>query len=199
MTITLYHAPRSRSFNALWLLEEIGQPYEIKLVDIRRGDASGSLDAGNPHPHGKVPAIVHDGTLVHEQVAIAQYLADLFPQAGLAPPIGDARRGTYLTWLAYYSGVIEPAFLSKFMNTAVPRGTAGWVVVEEAMAHVNRTLERTAYIAGDTFSAADIPFAGAFKTFWNSPLLEKTDALSAYVKRCTERPAHVRAAGKDNG
>jgi glutathione S-transferase len=199
MTITLFHAPRSRSFNALWLLEELGQPYDIKLVDIRRGDGSGGLDADNPHPHGKVPVIRHDGVLVHEQVAIAQYLADLFPSAGLAPAIGSAERGPFLTWLAYYSGVIEPAFLSKFLNTPVPRGTAGWVVVEEAMAHVNRALERSDYLAGSSFTAADIPYAGAFKTFWESPLFEKTAALEGYVERCISRPAYARAAEKDSG
>lgn len=199
MSITLFHAPRSRSFNALWLLEELGQPYDIKLVDIRRGDNSGSLDAANPHPHGKVPAILHNGVLVHEQVAIAQYLADEFPDAGLAPRVGTAERGPYLTWLAYYSGVIEPAYLSKFINSPVPRGTAGWVVVEEAMAHVNATLQRQDYLVGDRFTVADIPYAGAFKTFWDSPLFEKTAALSAYVTRCTSRPALARAAAKDNG
>lgn len=199
MTVTLFHAPRSRSFNALWLLEEIGRPYAIEIVDIRRGDASGSLDRDNPHPHGKVPAIVHDGTLVHEQTAIAQYLADLYPDAGLAPALNDKDRGTYLTWLAYYSGVIEPAFLSKFLNTAVPRGTAGWVVIEEVMEHVNRTLASRPYLVGDRFTAADIPYAGAFKTFWDSPLFEKTDALTGYVKRCTEREAYARASAKDNG
>lgn len=199
MTLTLFHAPRSRSFNALWMLEELGQPYEIKIVNIRRGDASGGLDVSNPHPHGKVPIIDHDGTLVHEQVAIAQYLADLYPEAGLAPKTGTPERGPYLTWLAYCAGVIEPAFLSKFMGTAVPRGTAGWVVAKEAMAHVDETLERTPYLAGDRFTMADIPYAGAFKTFWDSPTFDKTDALARYVERCTSRPAYSRAAARDNG
>lgn len=199
MPITLYHAPRSRSFNALWMLEELGQPYDIKRVEIRRGDGSGTLDSDNPHPHGKVPAIVHDGVVVHEQVAIAQYLADLYPDSGLAPRIGDRERGAFLTWLAYYCGVVEPAFMSKFMNTAVPRGTAGWVVVEEAMAHVNATLERQDYLIGPRFTVADIPYAGAFKTFWDSPLMDKTAALTGYVERCISRPAFARAAGKDNG
>jgi len=199
MAITLFHAPRSRSFNALWMLEELGQPYAIKLVDIRRGDGSGSHDSANPHPHGKVPAIVHDGTVVHEQVAIAQYLTELLPDAGLAPRGGSPERGPFLSWLAYYCGVIEPAFLSKFMNTAVPRGTAGWVVVEEAMAHVNGTLERQDYLAGPDFTIVDIPYAGAFKTFWDSPLLDKTEAMAGYVNRCTSRPAFARAQSKDNG
>lgn len=199
MTLKLFHAPRSRSFNALWMLEEIGQPYEIEIVNIRRGDASGGLDQNNPHPHGKVPALEHDGTLVHEQTAIVQYLAELFPAAGLGPKPGDSDRGTYLTWLAYYGGVIEPAFLSAFLKTGVPRGTAGWVVVGEVMEHINRTLASRPYLVGERFTAADIPYAGAFKTFWDSPLFEKTEVLGAYVKRCTERAACARAGQKDNG
>jgi len=79
--LTLYHAPRSRSFRSLWLLEEIGQPYELKNVSIRRGDGSGARDPSNPHPHGKVPALRHDGTTVFETPAIALYLTDTFPAA----------------------------------------------------------------------------------------------------------------------
>src|SRR5213595_2797641 len=116
--LTLYHAPRSRSSRFIWLLEELGMPYEIKVVSIRRGDGSGVRDPQNPHPHGKVPAITHDGALVFESCAVA----------------------SYLTWLAYYAGVLEPAFTSKFMKIDVPRGTAGWVGVDEAMAHVGAAL-----------------------------------------------------------
>ncbi|MBC7975573.1 MAG: glutathione S-transferase, partial [Myxococcales bacterium] len=107
--ITLYHAPNSRSSRFLWLLEELGQPYTTRIVSIRRGD-----DAGHPdpayrkiQPHGKVPAIDHDGTIVFESSAIALYLADAFPEAKLGPPIGDPLRGAFVTWLAYYGGVME--------------------------------------------------------------------------------------------
>lgn len=199
MTLTLIHAPRARSSGFIWLLEELGVPYDIKVVGIRRGDGSGASDAANPHPHGKVPVIIHDGVAVHEQTAICLYLTDAFPAAGLGPVVGDAKRGPYVSWLAYYSGVIEPAFVSKFLKHDVPRGTAGWVPVEEAMAYVNRTLETGDYLLGEKFSSADILFAGAFKLFWDSPIMIRTDALAAYVKRCTERPALARAAAKDNG
>ena len=132
--ITLYHSPKSRSARMIWLLEELGAPYEIKTVTVRRADGTGAVDPANPHPHGKVPAIKDsdDGTVVFESPAIALYLTDKFPKNGIGPEVGDAKRGTYLSWLSYYTGVLEPAFLSKFLNTPVPRGTAGWVVVEEA-------------------------------------------------------------------
>ena len=197
--LTLVHAPRSRSSGFLWLLEETGEPYEIQYVSIRRGDGSGELDPTNPHPHGKVPVLKDGSTVVFEQTAIALYVADKFPKARLGPPFGDAARGPFLTMLSYYSGVIEPAFTSKFMNISVPRGTAGWVNSNEAMDFINARLAAQPYIAGREFTAADVLYAGAFALFLNSPLLadKKTRALEDYVARCIARPARARALAKD--
>lgn len=195
--ITLYHSPPSRSSRFVWLLEELGTPYEIKKVNIRRGDGSGALDGNNPHPHGKVPVIVHDGITVFESAAIALYLTDAFPKNGIGPKIGDAARGAYLTWLAYYAGVLEPAFLSKFMKITVPRGSAGWVDADEAMAYIGKELQATPYLLGDKFSAADTLYASSFALFMGGPMLPKTPWLEAYVNRCTERPAYKRAQAID--
>jgi glutathione S-transferase len=96
--LTLVHAPRSRSSRFLWLLEEIGEPYDIQYVSIRRVDGSGALDPANPHPHGKVP-FFKDGSIVFEQSGIALYLADKFPEAHLGPVIGDPARGAFLPHL----------------------------------------------------------------------------------------------------
>ncbi len=198
--LTLVHAPRSRSSRFLWLLEEIGRPYDIQYVSIRRSDGSGALDPANPHPHGKVPVLKDGGaTIVFEQTAIALYLADRFPDARLGPAIGDPARGEFLSMLAYYSGVLEPAFTSKFMKVAVPRGTAGWVDADEAMTFINARVAARPYIAGETFTAADVLYAGTFAMFMVSPLLGemKTKALEDYVARCVSRPARALAAGKD--
>jgi len=197
--ITLYHAPRSRASRFIFLLEELGAPYELAEVSIRRGDGSGTLDVANPHPHGKVPVIRDGDTIVYESAAIALYLTDKFPQAGIGPVVGDAKRGAYLTWLAYYAGVMEPAWMSAFMKWEVRRGTAGWVKTDEVMALVNTTLEKNPYILGETFSAADILIATTFKLFMGSPLLEKTPLLEGYVNRVTSRPAYARAEAKENG
>jgi glutathione S-transferase len=99
--LTLHHAPQSRSSRIVWLLEELGAPYQLKITDIPRMDGSGAPDPTNPHPDKKVPALVDDGVLVTESIAIVQYLIDKFPAAGLGPAIGDPLRGPYLTWLAY--------------------------------------------------------------------------------------------------
>ena len=195
--ITLYHAPRSRASRFLFLLEELGTPYELKEVNIRRGDGSGALDPANPHPHGKVPVIRDGETIVYESAAIALYLTDKFPQNGIGPQIGDPKRGPYLTWLAYYAGVMEPAWLSAFMKWEVRRGTAGWVKTDEVMELVNATLSKNAYVLGENFSAADVLIATTFKLFMGSPLLPKTDLLEAYVKRVTDRPAYARSMAKE--
>jgi glutathione S-transferase len=195
--ITLYHAPRSRSSRFIFLLEELGAPYEIEKVSIRRGDGSGALDSDNPHPHGKVPVIRDGETVVYESAAITLYLTDKFPAAGIGPVVSDPKRGAYLTWLAYYAGVMEPAWMSAFMKTDVPRGTAGWVKTDEVMELVNSTLSNSPYILGEKFSAADILLGTTFKLFMGSPLLPKTDLLEAYVARVVGRPAYARAAAKD--
>jgi glutathione S-transferase len=197
--ITLYHAPKSRSTRMIFLLEEIGAPYEIKTVTIRRGDGSGALDPANPHPHGKVPAIRDGETLVFESAAVALYLTDKFTANGIGPLVGDPLRGAYLTWLAYYAGEMEPAWVSKFMKVEPPRGTAGWVKTDEIMAFVNATLDKGPYLLGDAFSAADILVGTTFALFMGTPMLEKTPLLEAYVKRITARPAYARALARENG
>jgi glutathione S-transferase len=190
--ITLFHRPKTRSSRFIFLLEELGAPYEIKVVTTRSRDGSGAIDPANPHPHGKVPAISDDGVVVFESPAIALYLTDRFPERGLGPVVGDPKRGAYLSWLAYYSGVLEPAFVSKFMQVEVPVGTAGWVPADEAMPFVIKTLSQGPYILGEKFSAADVLYATTFAMFGGSPMLPKSEVLDAYVKRCIERPAYKR-------
>ncbi len=182
----------------IFLLEELGAPYQIKSVDIRRGNGTGAADAANPHPHGKVPVIEDDGSVVFESAAIACYLTDKFPDAGIGPVVGSPLRGAYLTWLAYYAGVMEPAWVGKFMGITPPRGTAGWVEPDEVMVHVNRTLQNGPYLLGESFSAADILVATTFALFMGSPLLERTAQLEDYVQRVTSRPAFARAQAREN-
>jgi glutathione S-transferase len=197
--LTLFHAPKSRSSRLLWLLEELEAPYELKLVTIRRADGTGAVDPSNPHPHAKVPTLVDDGATIFESPAIALYLTDAFPKNGIGPRVGERDRGAYLSWLAYYGDVLEPAFISKILNSPVPRGSAGWVPVEEAMDFILRTLSARPFILGDKFSAADVLYGSTFALFSGNPLLPKTPVLDGYVKRCIERPANARAMAKDEG
>jgi glutathione S-transferase len=198
--ITLYHHPRTRSSRFIFLLEELGIAYDIhRIANIRRPDGSGGVDPENPHPHGKSPALKDGATLVFESTAIALYLTDKFPQNGIGPVVGDPGRGAYLSWLAYYAGVMEPAWMSAYMKWEIPRGTAGWVRAEEVMEIVNATLAKSPFILGERFSAVDILIGTTFKMFLGSPLLERTDLLDAYVERVISRPAYARAQAKENG
>ena len=197
--ITLYHRPKTRSTRFIFLLEELEAPYEIRLVTTRSRDGSGAADPANPHPHGKVPAISDDGAVVFESPAIAVYLTDKFPQKRLGPLAGDADRGAYLSWLAYYTGVLEPSFMSKFMNVDVPRGTAGWVAVEEVMPAVLQRLARGPYLLGERFSAADVLYATTFAMFAQSAVLPKSPVIEEYVKRIVSRPAYARAMAREAG
>ena len=195
--ITLFHCPRTRSTRFIFLLEELGAPYEIKRVNVQRGDGSGARDPANPHPHGKVPAISDGGEVVFESSAIALYLTDKFPANGIGPTVGEAGRGAYLSWLAYYSGVLEPAWMMAFAKVELPKAMPGWPPVDEAMAYTTRTLEAGPYLLGETFSAADILVGTTFALFMGGPLLPKTPLLEAYVDRVVGRPAYARAMAKD--
>lgn len=146
-----------------------------------------------------MPAISDDGVVVFESVAIAIYLTDKFPKNRVGPLPGEPERGAYLSWLAYYAGVLEPAFLSKFMSWQVPRGTAGWVPVEEVMPVITARLTQAPYLAGERFSAADVLYATSFALFANSPILPKSPVIEEYVKRVVGRPAFARAMAKQNG
>jgi glutathione S-transferase len=199
--ITLYHAPTSRSSRFVWLLEELGEPYEVKLVSIGRRDGSGAPPPPayrKIQPHGKVPAIEHDGAVVFESSAIALYLSDAFPQAKLGVPIGDPKRGSYLTWLAYYTGVLEPSFVGKALGFTTINSTTGWAAPDDVIAHVVEALKRGPYLLGEQFTTADILYGSTFALFKGSPLLPPNETILAYIDRVAKRPAYARAAAKDN-
>jgi glutathione S-transferase len=194
--ITLFHRSKTRSSRFIFLLEELEAPYEIKHVTTKT-PSGGAVDPANPHPHGKVPAISDDGVIVFESSAIALYLTDKFPKNRVGPVVGEHERGAYLSWLAYYTGVFEPAVLSKFMNITVPQGTAGWVPLDEAMDTIVSTLSAGPYMVGQRFSAVDALFGTTFALFAKSPLLPQSTVIDDYVKRITERPAFLRAQARD--
>jgi glutathione S-transferase len=199
--ITLFHKPNTRSARFLFLLEELEAPYQIKQVTTRNADGTGAPDPANPHPHGKVPAIrdEDDGTIVFESSAIALYLTDKFPKNRIGPLVGDRKRGTYVSWLAYYCGVMEPAWTMRFLKVETPRGTPGWAPAEEVMSFAFKTLDKGPYILGDTFSAADVLIGTTFAMFMGGPTLPKTPLVESYVKRVVERPAYARAMAKAGG
>jgi glutathione S-transferase len=183
--ITLYHAPRSRSTRMIWLLEELGASYEIVQVGIKRPTGVGAADPKNPHPDGRVPALVHDGQLVTESVAIALYLTDLFPEKGIGRRVDDAKRGEYLTWLAYYA-LMEGALTARETNPQE---------AEKIDRRVVQALSRGPYLLGDRFSAADL-FLTSLLQFARRALPE-AKVIDEFLARVSARPALARATAKD--
>ncbi|HZZ36784.1 MAG TPA: glutathione S-transferase family protein [Caulobacteraceae bacterium] len=190
--LTLFHAPRSRSSRFIWLLEELGPHYEIEYVTIQRGDGSGAPDPKNPHPHKQVPALIHDETLVTESAAIALYLTDLHPGTGLGPLVGDPGRGAYLTWLAYYAGVLEPVVVAHSRGASDERDLAAYQALDERL---KATLEAGPYLLGEAFSAADILYVSLLQFGRN--LLPDHKVYDDYLARLNQRPAVTRALQKD--
>ena len=192
--LKFYHAPWSRSTNVLWMMEELGQPYEIELVDIRAPvpDAYRKIQ-----PNKKVPAIDHDGVIVTERAAISIYLADAFPQAGLAPKIGDKDRAAYLTWLVYADSVFDPAVAVHTLKLEYPPSGVSFGSYEDMVANLERRLSENEYIAGARFTAADVQMAGSMGYVMQQGWLEQKPVFKAYVERCASRPAAQRADAKD--
>jgi glutathione S-transferase len=194
--LKFYHAPWSRSSNTLWLMEELGVEYQIKLIDIR-------ADGGTPEsyrkvqPNKKVPAIEHDGIVVTERAAIAIYLCDAFPQAGLAPKIGEKDRAAYLTWLVYADAVFDPAVAARAQGWSYAANSFSFGSFEDMVANVERRLQASAYIAGDRFTAADVAMAGNIAYVMGQGWLPKKAAFEDYVARASDRPAAKRSDEKD--
>ncbi len=195
--LTLHHAPRSRSSRIVWLLEELGATYQIQYTNIPRMDGSGASDPRNPHPDKKVPALLHDGTLITESVAIILYLTDLFPKAGIGPQVGDPLRGAYLTWLAYYAGVIEPVLNVEFAGLTENAGMQRAFTSRKAVdGRILAALQAGPYILGERFSGADILIASMGQ--WMRKMLPEGALVDAYLQRCGSRPALGRAMTKDS-
>ena len=197
----LYWCPQTRSFRALWLMEEAGRPYERVLVDIRQG-AQNAPEFRAINPMGKVPALVDGEAKVAESAALCAYVAERCPEAGLAPPLGDPGRGRYLHWLFFAAGCIEPAYTQKMTGLAVPGGksTAGWGSFDPVMDVLEAAVQPGPWVLGDRFSAADI-MIGSDLHFGLTLLkiVPQRPAITAYVGRCSERPAFKRAMAIEAG
>jgi glutathione S-transferase len=195
--LKFYHSPWSRSSGVFWLLEELGQPYEIELVDIR---APGGVPEAyrDVQPNKKVPAIEHDGVIITERAAISVYLADRFSEAGLAPAIGDKARGPYLTMLVYCDSVFDPAISAKAQGWTYQSNNFSFGLFDDMVKYVEKKLTAHPYAAGDDFTAADTQLASGIGFTMN--ILKVLPALSVftdYVARLSQRPAYQRAQARD--
>jgi glutathione S-transferase len=185
----LYWSPRSRSLTALWLMEEIGQPYERVLVDISTG-AQKKLEYLAVNPMGKVPALKDGEATLAETAAICAYVAERYPEAGLAPPVGDAMRARYLYWLFFGPSCIEPAMVQIATKLELNPVSAGWGDAQRVFDVIDSALEKGPWILGENFSAADIVIGSALNfSVRMFKMVPSRPSFDNYIARCIARPA----------
>jgi glutathione S-transferase len=195
--LTLYHMPQSRSSTILWLLEEIGQPYDLKILDGKKGEnrAPAYLTI---NPLGKVPALVHDGVVITEAAAICAYMADAFPEAGLGVPIGHPRRGPYLKWLFFGAGCLDAALMDRMLkHEPGPAAAVGYRDFDSTLDLIAKAVETGPYLLGNRFTAADLYIGSGLQWGLWTELIPLRSEIVAYTARLAERPAARRAHQKD--
>jgi glutathione S-transferase len=197
--LVFYTNPMSRGRIARWMLEEVGAPYRTVTLDYATTMKAPDYLAVNPM--GKVPAITHRGVTVTEGAAICAYLADAFPEAGLAPAVGDPQRGVYYRWLMFACGPIEAAVTNKSMGFEVPperRMSAGYGCIEDVLNALEQAVTGKRYLAGDKFSAADVYVGSQIGWGMMFGSIEKRPAFEAYWAGISQRPAAKRASEIDD-
>jgi glutathione S-transferase len=202
MAITLYHAPRSRAFRALWLLEEMGVDYELVPLDLGRNEHK-SPEMLALNPMGKVPVVAVDGHAVWESPAIVAHLCDLHPEAGLAPPVRTPARADFYRWLSFAVAVMEPAFTEHMRGgePAFPASRVGWGDFGAMKRGLAAGLANRDWVLGDAFSGADVLVGGNLHWFttFAADAFADVPAVAPYVERVRARPAFRRAGEIDAG
>lgn len=188
--ITFYTNPMSRGRIVHWMLEELGVPYEMKILDLEKGEHK-QPEYLKINPMGKVPAIVHRGVVITEAAAICTYLTDAYPQAKLAPAADDPQRGTYLRWIFFAAACVEPAIIDKlFARPAVERKSAlGYGSYGDTLDALETALKPGPYILGDRFSTADVYVGAQLQWGLMVKALEPRPVFREYVDRIAQRPA----------
>jgi glutathione S-transferase len=198
-SLTFYTNPMSRGRIVRWMLEEVGQPYETVLLDYSTTMKAPDYLAINPM--GKVPAIRHGDTVVTEAAAICAYLADAFPDAGLAPPPGNPLRGPYYRWMFFAAGPVEAAVTGKSLGLLAPadkKRMAGYGSFEETIDTLERCIAPGPYICGEQFTAADVYVGSQIGWGMMFGSIDRRPAFEDYFGRMSSRPAALRARAIDD-
>lgn len=191
--ITLYHSPASRAFTAYWLLEELGVPFQVATVDIRKGDQK-KKEYLKLNPSGKVPTLTDGKVVVSEGPAICIYLADRYGYGGLAPKIDDVDRGAYLKWMVYATAVLDPLLSLHPKHIDLPGAETGFGAFDDMVEVLTKTLKGRKYLLGERFSAADVMMGSTISAALRRKTLPETPALLDYNARLSVRAAYHRAA-----
>lgn len=199
MELIFYTNPMSRGRMVRWMLEETGQPYRTEILGYAEQMKAPEYCAVNPM--AKVPALRHGDTVVTETAAIIAYLADAFPACGLAPPADSPARGAYYRWLFFAAGPMEAAVTDRALGVVVPPERSrmvGYGSFERVMDVLEQAVSNTAYLLGETFTAADIYLGSQIGFGLRFGSIEKRQAFAAYFDRVAQRPAARRAAAIDD-
>jgi glutathione S-transferase len=196
--LVLYHAVPSRSATVRWMLEEVGEPYDVHLLKFAEGDNT-KPEFLAVNPQGKVPALKHKGVVITEVAAICTYLADEFPKARLNIPVGDPRRGVYLQWLFFGPSCIEPAICDRaFPRKEPPRaGALGYRDIDALADIVASALKGGPWLMGEQFTAADVVIGAGVRWGMQFKLMPERPGFADYAARIAARDAVVRAEAKD--
>ncbi|UFZ07935.1 glutathione S-transferase family protein [Bradyrhizobium ontarionense] len=195
--ITLYYSPQTRAAGARILLEELGAPHDLHVLNMKAGEQR-KADYLAINPLGKVPAIGHRGQIVTEQVAIFIYLADLFPNAGLTPALDDAMRGPYLRWIAYYGSSFEPAVIDRFMKREpAPVTQSPYADYDTMLGALEQQLAKGPYLLGERMTAADVLWGVALNWTMMFGVVPRKDVFARYAERITSRSAFQRVTAAD--
>ena len=195
--LTLFTNPMSRGRIARWMLEETGVPYRTEVLEYGTTMKAPAYLAINPM--GKVPAVRHGDVVVTEAAGICAYLADAFPEAGLAPPRGD--RGSYYRWLFFAAGPVEAAVSNRFLGFEVPRdkeSMIGYGTFGAVMDTLEAAVSGDGYVAGARFTAADVYVGSHVGWGLRFESIEKRPAFEAYWSRLSVRDAYRRATDLDD-
>jgi len=193
----LYWCPKTRSVRLLWMLEELGVPYDRVRIDIRDETSKANPAFLAASPMGKVPALEDGSVRMWDSGAMCAYLADQYPAQKLAPPIGDPQRGEYLMWLMFTNSVVEPAMAEKMAQLQPNPTSYGWGSWDQMLMTLRRGVERGQWILGERFSAADVLLGTACNFLIQFKMVSDEPILASYVGRCAERPAWQRAMAID--
>jgi glutathione S-transferase len=196
--LTLYHAAPSRSSIVRWILEEVGEPYDIHLLSLSKGETR-SPEYLAVNPMGKVPALKHGNAIITEGAAICTYLADEFPHAKLNIPIGDPRRGIYLKWLFFGPSCLEPAVIDRAAprREEARREMLGYGDFDTLMNVLAKAVSAGRYLLGEQFTAADVVIGSGLRWTMMFKLIPERPEFVSYVRQLEQRPALQRATAKD--
>ncbi len=190
--ITLYYHPFSRAATGIWMLEEVGQPYEVRFVDLTKGEHKREELVGH-NTMGKIPVLVDGDAVVSETAAIGMYLADRYAPGTLAPALDDPRRGAYYRWCVFGASVVEPSCMAETSGWEYREGSAGFGNHGSMLGTLERAVSGATWLLGEQFTMADVILGATMMYLMRFNMLEERESFKAYAERLSARPAAITA------